>query len=273
MSTRYVSSAPGVAEQKVTKRLYSYCFGLERIDRAFTTVPWLEAFPQNHLRSLSSECSDHAPLLLRLQCNAWAKPRFRFEGFWVRLDGFDEVVRRAWAAPISNVDACRVLNIKFRLTAKALKNWSRENVGSVRLQLFMARELIAHLDVAQEQRELTDEEWSLRKDLKRRCLGLASMSRTIARHRSRIRYWEREMRTRNFFHLQACHRGRKNYIPSVQHEGQWFSDEEAKADLIFEYYNSILGKPFRREHALHLDELLPRLDLLGMDACFTEDEI
>lgn len=29
---------------------------LERIDRAFAIVPWLEAFPQHHLRPLSSEC-------------------------------------------------------------------------------------------------------------------------------------------------------------------------------------------------------------------------
>lgn len=99
------------------------------------------------------------------------------------------------------------------------------------------------------------------------------MSRTIPRYRSRIRFLGEGDANTKFFHLQACHRGRKNYIPSVLHEGQWFSDEDAKADLIFQYYNNILGKPFRREHALRLDELLPRLDMLGMDVCFTEDEI
>lgn len=39
---------------------------MERIDRAFATLPWLETFPDHHLRSLSSDCSDHAPLLLQL---------------------------------------------------------------------------------------------------------------------------------------------------------------------------------------------------------------
>lgn len=47
-----------------------------------------------------------------------------------------------------------------------------------------------------------------------------------------------------FFHLQACHRNRKNHILLVQHEGQWYSAEEAKADLIFDYYNGILGTLF-----------------------------
>lgn len=68
---------------------------MERIDRAFGMVAWLEAFPDHHLRCLSSDCSDHAPLLLQLRSTSWAKPRFRFEPFWVRLDGFHDIVARA----------------------------------------------------------------------------------------------------------------------------------------------------------------------------------
>lgn len=69
---------------------------LERIDRAFASIDWLEAFPSHHLRCLSSDCSDHAPLLLQLCTQPWAKPRFRFESFWVHLDGFEDAVRQAW---------------------------------------------------------------------------------------------------------------------------------------------------------------------------------
>ena len=72
-----------------------------------------------------------------------------------------------------------------------------------------------------------------------------------------MRYLHEGDANTKFFHLQACHRSRKNFIPAVEHEGQWFSEEEAKADLIFEYYNNILGKLFQRQHALHLSELLP----------------
>jgi hypothetical protein len=41
----------------------------------------------------------------------------------------------------------------------------------------MAREIIAHLDVAQESRDLSDEELSLRGELKRHSLGLASLDK------------------------------------------------------------------------------------------------
>lgn len=275
---RRTLDALGVQELYLHGRLFTWSNErrrptLERIDRAFASVQWLEDFADHRLRSLSSDSSDHAPLLLQLRTQPWAKPRFRFEAFWVRLDGFLDVVTEAWAHAPVNVDACRALDYKLRSTAKALRSWSMKNVGSVRLQLFMARELIAQLDAAQDSRLLTDEEWALRADLKRQSLGLASLARTTARNRARIRYLEEGDANTKFFHLQACHRSRKNYIPLLQHEGNWFSAEEAKADLIFDYYNGILGTSFQRQHAIHLDDLLPQLDLSGIDACFSKDEI
>jgi hypothetical protein len=97
----------------------------------------------------------------------------------------------------------------------------------------------------------------LRSDLKRKSLGLASLARTITHHRSRIRFLEEGNANTKYFHLQACHQNRKNYIPSIQHAGPWFLAEEAKEDLVYNYYNSILGALFNRLHSLHLNGLLP----------------
>jgi hypothetical protein len=49
---------------------------LERLDRAFASVEWLEQYSCHHLRCLSSNSSDHAPLLLVLNSEPWARPRF-----------------------------------------------------------------------------------------------------------------------------------------------------------------------------------------------------
>jgi hypothetical protein len=112
-------------------------------------------------------------------------------------------VREAWSCSVENVDACRALDIKLRATVKALKGWSGKNIGSVRSQLFMARELIAQLDVAQETRTLTDQEILLRAELKKQSLRLASLSRTIAHNRSRVRFLEEGDANTKFFHLQT----------------------------------------------------------------------
>jgi hypothetical protein len=96
------------------------------------------------------------------------------------LPGFNEVVAAAWDPSIVNADPFRVLDCKFRSVAKALRRWSNTKVGSVRLQLAMAREVIQRFDEEQESRSLSQWEIDLRKTLKLRVLGLASLARTIA---------------------------------------------------------------------------------------------
>jgi hypothetical protein len=128
---------------------------LERLDRAVASVDWLEDHPHYLLRPLSSDSSDHAPLLLLMNTEPWGRPRFRFEDIWRKFDGFLCVVQVSWSQPLSDVDCSRRIDIKLRHKAKALKNWSASHVGSVRLQLAAARAIILELDIAQESRLLS----------------------------------------------------------------------------------------------------------------------
>jgi hypothetical protein len=61
-------------------------------------------------------------------------------------------------------------------------------VGSVRLHMVVANEVILKLDQAMDRRSLSLEEQALCKELKYKCLGLASLSRIIARQRSRLTF-------------------------------------------------------------------------------------
>ena len=94
---------------------------LERLDRVFVTDDWLVAFPDHDLSALSSECSDHAPLLLMTDCSLPHFKRFRFENFWPRCCGYAHVVEEVWNAPTLDpqVDAMRCIDIKLRRTAQA----------------------------------------------------------------------------------------------------------------------------------------------------------
>lgn len=77
-----------------------------------------------------------------------------------------------------------------------------------------------------------------------------------------------------YFHLQACHRRRKNYLFAISHNGLTFTEDEAKAGIVFDYYNNLLGKPFAREHRIDLAQLdLPHLDLEVLAAPFSPEEI
>lgn len=247
---------------------------MERLDRMFATVDWLEAFPNHCLKALSFEHSDHCPILLQSDCGFWPKRHFRFESFWLRLPGSLDVVGAVWPATLLHADPCRVLDYKLRNVARALMSWSAKQVGSIRLQLAGAREVVFRLDKAMESRTLTPDESSLRKSLKVRCLGLASLSRTIARQRSRLHFLnEGDTNTRSF-HLQACHRQRKNQILSLVVDGLQVVHDGAMAESLFSYYNSILGTEFQRTRRINLQAVgVPTYDLSGLDVCFSEEEI
>jgi hypothetical protein len=118
------------------------------------------------------------------------------------------------------------------------------------------------------------EELQLRRDFQQAILGLASLHRTMARQRAKSRHLSESDACTRYFHLQACHRRRKNYLLTIVHEGQSFSEEEAKAGLVFDYYSSLLGMPFTRTNRIDLNQLnLPRLDLSELAAPFTTEEI
>jgi hypothetical protein len=85
--------------------------------------------------------------------------------------------------------------------------------------------------------------------------------------------WEVDACTK-YFHFQAYHRRWKNYLFGITHNGQTFSEEEAKADIICSYYNDLLGKAFSRSHRIDLGQLaLPRLDLSDQITLFTAKEV
>lgn len=92
----------------------------------------------------------------------------------------------------------------------------------------------------------------------------------MARQRARIRGLREGDACTKYFHLQACHRRRKNYLFAVTHNGQTFSEEEAKADIVFSYYNDLLGSAFVRQHRIDLSQLeILQLDLSEQVAPFS----
>jgi hypothetical protein len=60
-------------------------------------------------------------------------------------------------------------------------------------------------------------------------LGLASLAPTTAWQRSRLIFLEEGDANTKKFHMQACHRGRKNFIDELEHQGATVVEETLKA--------------------------------------------
>jgi hypothetical protein len=145
-------------------------------------------------------------------------------------------------------------------------------VGSIRLQLAVAREVIHKLEQAQDLLVLLTEEDLLQRELKMKCLSLASLSRTIDRQCSRLMLLREGDANTKFFHLQACHRGCKNIIPQLSHHGIVLRSNDDKAHAFFEFFDQLLGTQVARLQGVDFGALgMPHIDH-GLDQCFSEKE-
>lgn len=155
-----------------------------------------------------------------------------------------------------------------------LATWGQKRIGNIKIQIAIANIVILRFDYAQENRLLSEEERWLRRTLKQLVLGLASLERTIARQKSRITWLQEGDTNTRLFHLVANGRRMKNYIPSLNVEGQIITDQKGKEDAFFKAYKDLLGKDEARDFTLDLDGLgMPRADLSEQDCIFSEEEI
>jgi hypothetical protein len=77
-----------------------------------------------------------------------------------------------------------------------------------------------------------------------------------------------------FFYAHANIRRRKNHIHSLMVDGVPVRSEDGMAQAIHAYFDSILGTPSSRSNTMNMDFLqLPRLDAVGLDCRFTEEEV
>lgn len=105
-------------------------------------------------------------------------------------------------------------------------------------------------------------------------LGLASLSRTVARQRSRLLFLAEGDANTRYYHLQACHRSRQNRIESLNVQGAQVVTDCAMADALYDYFNDVLGSNFERSRRIDLQAIgVPSADLTALEHIFTEDEV
>jgi hypothetical protein len=166
------------------------------------------------------------------------------------------------------------LDALFRNAAEFLQAWSEKKVGNIKLRMAMANTLILRLDVAQESRALSQAEGWLRRTLKHAVLGMASLERTMARQRSRVRWLQEGDANTKLFHVVANGRRAKNFIAAVKVGEELVTAQERKNEVFTEAYENLLGSIQNREHTINLEALnIPVADLGGLDSMFTEEEV
>jgi hypothetical protein len=77
-----------------------------------------------------------------------------------------------------------------------------------------------------------------------------------------------------FFHVHANSRWRRNFIHSLNMDGQAVLDEQQKAELAFSYFDDIMGSPPSPCVAINLELLdIPKIDARHLEEHFTKAEV
>lgn len=92
------------------------------LDRVFMSVDWDAIYPATQLKAMPRVGSDHTPLVV--DTNAIPVPKqkmFRFEKWCLEVEGFRDVVIKAWNTRCDAARAIDVWQFKIRVARKATK--------------------------------------------------------------------------------------------------------------------------------------------------------
>jgi hypothetical protein len=214
---------------------------LQRLDWFFISQEWSVVYPEARVKTLPRDISDHVPCLISFKSKV-PKPKIcRFENFWMHFEGFMSVFQNTWLGQQNLPDKAKNLTAKFKITRKVLKEWQRsllkidKTVGHIKL-------LIEFIDIIEEHRDLSIEEWNFRDLMQIKVAELLHIQKIYWKQRASIKWiTDRDICSR-FFHAHATVKHRRNTIASLTDDnGTTFSEHDQKANLLWNAFKTRLG--------------------------------
>lgn len=234
----------------------------ERLDRFVGNLQWRLLFPAARAFSLEFYHSDHRPIHLVLK-NSFAQrssntinstPLFRFEKLWLTEEDCGEVIKRGWETNVHGTLFERISSCKNELQA-----WANQRFKNIPKQL---KDMRAQLNKLRNSRDW-DSVVNKIKELEHDIELLATKEELYWRQRSRISWLKDGDRNSRFFHVSASKRRTRNSIHGlVSSHGDWCTDSEGMAKIVFDYFGSLFtsNNPTERLMQPVLEVVSPKVD-------------
>uniref|UniRef100_A0A2N9GCH6 Reverse transcriptase domain-containing protein n=1 Tax=Fagus sylvatica TaxID=28930 RepID=A0A2N9GCH6_FAGSY len=120
-----------------------------RLDRGVSTREWLRLFPATKVRILPFAPSDHHAVIVdynfEVTQSIRRKHQFKFQAIWVKREGCEEVVRKAWETP---QDGTRMFQLcqKIKGCRMVLTQWNKHEILSLPSKIKGLRAKLSNID-------------------------------------------------------------------------------------------------------------------------------
>lgn len=247
---------------------------LERLDWFFTSNAWTTFHPFTSVHALSRDTSDHTPCCIKIATKVPRPQVFRFENYWLEHEQFQSIVYHGWQLETNLTDKALNINAKFKNLRRVIKAW-KKHLPNLALAIQNSKDTLNFLNIIEEFRDLSLEEWNFRTILENHLQQLLHQQKIYWKQRGTIKWVKFGDECTQFFHANASIRNRCNNISSLTSEaGQEILDHEGKAQHIWEAFKGRLGQSDFTHMYFDLENLLqPRQDLELLELPFSTEEI
>jgi hypothetical protein len=247
---------------------------LQRLDWFFIPRDWSVIYPNTRATTLPRDISDHVPCLVSFKSKIPKPKIFRFENFWLQFEGFMFVFQNSWIGQPNLIDKAKNLTAKFKNTRKVLKEWQRflpkidKTVGHIKL-------LIEFIDIIEEHRDLSIEEWNFRELMQTKIVDLLQIQKIYWKQWASIKWVIGGDICSRFFHAHATIKHRRNSIVLLSDDNETsYSEHDHKANLMWNIFKCRLGSSDFSENVFYLSDLIIMQDgLQWLDSPFSKQEI
>ena len=94
---------------------------LEQLDWFFTSANWISVYPMSQVLPLARTASDHVPCVVDINTTIPRSNIFRFENYWVEMEGFLDCVAHSWKSSSRKQGVSDVIADKLKALRQALK--------------------------------------------------------------------------------------------------------------------------------------------------------
>jgi hypothetical protein len=229
---------------------------LQRLDWFFISQEWSVFYPDTRATTLPRDISDHVPCLVSFKSKVTKPKIFRFENFWLQFEEFMTVFQNSWTGQPILRDKAKNLTAKFKYTRKILKEWQRSlpNIDKTVRQINL---LIEFINIIQDHRDLSIEEWNFRELLQTKNADLLQIQKIYWKQRASIKWVTDGDICSRFFHAHATVKHRRNTIALLSDDsGSIFLEHDLKANLLWNLFKCRLGSSDFLENVFDLSGLL-----------------